>query len=165
MWDSINHHSSWYWPTNWQTWHKTSWRHTARLCQGLWQSSSQRTHKLRYYAITGPVLPWITALCSTRRFIFWLSLSMTSGVPQGTCLGSLLFLPYINDLPISTTNSSTFYFNLPKLKTTTLFQHDIDDLEQLKRSWEMFFRPNKCEILHYTRSHTLIHSTYSLHNQ
>ncbi|XP_069995830.1 uncharacterized protein [Penaeus vannamei] len=45
-----------------------------------------------------------------------------------------------------------------------LLQQDIDALEQWERLWQMSFRPDKCKVLHFTRSHSPIHYTYTLHN-
>ncbi len=96
---------------------------------------------------------------------------VSSGVSQGTVLGPLLFLLYINDLPLSTRNSSTWLFADDRLLYRTvktpddcrLFQQDLDALQQWKRTWQMHFRPDKCKILRFTRSHSPIHHTYTLH--
>ncbi|XP_069994159.1 uncharacterized protein [Penaeus vannamei] len=35
-----------------------------------------------------------------------------------------------------------------------LLQQDIDAFEQWERLWQMSFRPDKCKVIHFTRSHT-----------
>ncbi len=96
----------------------------------------------------------------------------SSCVPQGTVLGPVLFLLYINDLPLSTRNSSTRLFADDSLlyravKTPDdcrLLQHDLDALQQWERTWQMHFRPDKCKVLRFTRSHNPIHHIYTLHD-
>jgi hypothetical protein len=98
--------------------------------------------------------------------------SVTSGVPQGTVLGPLLFLIYINDLP-SKVNSTArlfaddclLYRHIKTNDDTTSLQDDINDLQYWERDWQMHFNPDKCEVIRITTKGKIIPSSYFIHGK
>ena len=58
---------------------------------------------IRGYGIEGRILTWIEAFLTNRRRSSWAD--VTSGIPQGSVLGHVLFICYINDMPSSVQSS------------------------------------------------------------
>ena len=81
---------------------------------------------------------------------------MTSGIPQGSVLGSTLFVLYINDLPDSMQNNSTAAMFADDTKmfartdTSTdkeKLQEDLNCVCKWSSPWLLKFHPDKCKVL------------------
>lgn len=135
--------------------------------------------KLNQLNIDPNVLAWIKEFLSNRsQYVtannFYSSNSVvTSGVPQGSVLGPLLFLIYINDLPSCVSSSTVrlfaddcvLYHKITSHTDHLNLQRDLDSISTWCKAWFMTLNIAKCKSMRVSR-HTTIHCprTYSLNN-
>lgn len=83
---------------------------------------------------------------------------VTSGTPQGTILGPLLFLLYINDISEFLSSTVKLYADDTKIyreiidpiKDSQLLQDDLNNLSAWARKWQLRFNADKCESMRIT---------------
>ena len=117
---------------------------------------------MRYYGINGEVLNWISAWLTQRNQRVCINSEMSgtkpvrSSVPQGTVLGPLCFLLYINDIgdlisPCSSirlfADDSLLYQTVNGTESCQQLQNDLTRLVEWSKQWQMTFHPAKCFIL------------------
>ena len=133
--------------------------------------------KLQYYGICGNTHNWIAAFLTSRlqRVVLdgtqseWLP--VTSGVPQGSVLGPLLFLLYINDIAsgVSSTirlfaDDLIIYRDISSENSHNLLQNDINVLFDWSQRWLMKFNSKKCNMVLLSKSKSLNKPNYKLGN-
>ena len=117
--------------------------------------------KIKSFGITGHTPRWVQAFLTDRiqqvhvngAHSEWAN--VTSGIPQGSVLGPILFVLYINDLP-STINSNVYMFaddtkifnNIKSPEDRVVLQKDFDILAKWSDKWLLRFHPNKCKVMH-----------------
>jgi hypothetical protein len=84
-------------------------------------------------------------------------------------LGPLLFLIFINDLPVAVTSKTRLfaddcilYRQIYNHDDSITLQQDLDNLAAWEKMWGMQFHPEKCISLSVTRSQTPFHTSYIL---
>ncbi len=134
-------------------------------------------YKLEYYGIKSNTLKWIGDFLHDRTQTVNLDgeqsdkIAVTSGVPQGTVLGPILFLIYINDFPEYLQHStlrlfaddSIIYRNIKNEQDACKLQQDLDAAAKWEKDWLMSFHPDKCSILRVTTKRNPVVHDYILH--
>ena len=116
--------------------------------------------KLRAYGFEDKIITWIADFLSNRKqrvvigdsYSDWIN--VTSGVPQGSVLGPLLFVLYINDMPSLTTHLCKLFADDSKLigiiknsQDKVILQNDLDLLNSWSQKWKLLFNVNKCKVM------------------
>ena len=123
--------------------------------------------KLEHYGIQGNILRWVANYLSDRQQRVVLNghksrlRDIYAGVPQGSVLGPLLFLIYINDLPIDIINNVRLFADdtclyvisdrLDNFITLSTLQVDLKTIEIWARKWLVDFNASKTVSLLISR--------------
>ena len=117
--------------------------------------------KLKAHGIGDQLCSWVDNWLTNRKQRVVINgeasdwLQVTSGVPQGSVLGPLLFLIYINDLDLGVSSKISKFADDTKLggKALTngdceIIQKDLDNLSIWSDKWLLKFNKDKCKVMH-----------------
>jgi hypothetical protein len=135
--------------------------------------------KLSMYGFGGNMLRWFSSYLSNRhqRVVIdgnnsnWLP--VLSGVPQGSILGPLMFILYINDIHtcINYSNIALFaddtklYTNVKSNEDCVNLQKDLDSMLEWGKKWKMKLNISKCKILTITLKNEPINYNYIMYGE
>jgi len=117
--------------------------------------------KLESHGITSKVSQWLSEwlkeqmqrVCISCITSSWLD--VLSGVPQGSVLGPILFLIYINNLDNGVKNWILKFADDTKIFSAvnndldrSVLQKDLDNLLRWAEEWQMLFNVLKCKVMH-----------------
>ena len=117
--------------------------------------------KLKAYGIGDDIIDWLEQWLTDRRQRIVVGVEASnwklvlSGVPQGSVLGPILFLIYINDLDDNMTTNVLKFADDTNVFTKVnndgdkqQLQNDLDKLVKWSEKWQMLFNFGKCKCLH-----------------
>ena len=130
-------------------------------------------HKLKVYGVGGRLWKWIEDFLKGRSQKVNINgiksevILVTSGVPQGSVLGPILFLYFINDLPecvdcnvkIFADDTKAYSSVNENIESKFKVQNCIDNLVTWADTWLMKFNGKKCKIMHLGK-HNPMHKYY-----
>lgn len=125
-------------------------------------SHSKMLYKLRKIGIGGQLLEWFENFLCVRSQSVRVgdsmsdSVTVTSGIGQGTILGPLLFIIYMdgsNDAGCSSqlklyADDAKLYRHVESLDECSILQDDLQKLDVFFGEWQLKVNTNKCEVIH-----------------
>ena len=134
-------------------------------------------YKLEMVGVRDPLLAWLRSYLASRRHRTVIDgfasdwRYVPSGVPQGSIIGPLLFLVFINDIAddISTDTSIPLYADDAKCYRKLLdpadqaiLQSDLNTIVDWSELWRMSYNASKCKHLSLTKKQKPLETTYFL---
>lgn len=133
-------------------------------------------NKISYNGIRGDLLRWFHSYITNRSQKVVIngyqssSVLVTSGVPQGSILGPLLFILFINDINHCFQNSKFLlyaddlkaYMPIKTIDDCTLFQQDLDRLSIYCKNNKLQLSLPKCNVITFTKNKNTTTYAYSL---
>jgi hypothetical protein len=117
--------------------------------------------QIEAHGVSGFALHWIRGWLTGRQQRVVLNgqasdwMEVLSSVPQGSVLGPILFIIFVNRVPQAVKNLLSLFADDMKLyrglksDTDVLgVQQDITSLEEWSKEWQMEFNTDKCHVLH-----------------
>ena len=130
--------------------------------------------KIWSYGIRGKLYQWIETFLANRKQHVAVNGQKSSknlvlsGVPQGSVLGPLLFVIFINDLPAAVENEAWMFADDTKIyqevnckEDGESLQNDFYRLEDWSKKWLLPFHPKKAKILKFGRAKKLEREYYA----
>ena len=132
--------------------------------------------RLDLLGIRGGLLDWFRVFLTCRRQRVLVNgqksdwIQVRSGVPQGSVLGPLLFILYIDSLHHSVTNSTlkifaddvTLYRAVSNVSDCQLLQEDLARVYDWTATWQVRLNPAKCEALNLSNKRSPLQFTYTI---
>ena len=131
--------------------------------------------KLHAYGIRGKIHQWIRNILHNRKQTVVINtkpsdwVPVTSGIPQGSVLGPVLFLIYVNDLPdiVSSTvklfaDDTKIYRPIHYIQDQIIIQQDLNNIYKWSQVWQLPFNVEKCKVLHIGKNNN--NQVYSLNS-
>ena len=133
-------------------------------------------NKIHRFGIVGPLWHWLRFYLSNRCQIVKINdcysdqFPVSSGVPQGSHLGPMLFNIFINDISECFQHSEVLMFAddlkvFKKIETrldSNLLQSDLDHLHTWCVENRLMLNPAKCKVIIFSKSRKLIDRSYNI---
>ena len=131
--------------------------------------------KMEGYGITGNILKWVRDFLKGRNQRVRVGNDMssksnvTSGIPQGSVLGPVLFTIFINDLPDNINVHCKIFADdtkiYDKVENHSNIQEDLYKMQSWTEKWNLYFNVLKCKVMHIGKKNPQNHYYMKIENE
>ncbi len=125
-------------------------------------SLAKLIHKFLAYGVSGRCINWLTAflidrtMCVKSNNVCSRNIMQLSGVPQGSVLGPICFVLFVNDISNCVkycklklyADDVKLYFHFGSENWSDLMQRDLDAIAEWAQMWQLSISINKTYLLH-----------------